>query len=259
MNMSQTLAITSEQLGGMSNAQRDAMFLSTPLVLDLNGNGIETLKAASGVLFDLNGTGNAQQWGWVGGGDGLLALDRNGDGIINNGSELFGSGFLMADGKRAADGFAALASLDSNHDHKINASDAQFNQLRVWVDANHDGKTDAGELKSLADLGIVEFGLDISKTHELNNGNVVGLLSSYTTADGVVHQIGDVWFAKNKDGTPASDVKLGDLLAQPEAPLLGGHAAGATPAAQPSTTTPELLHHRLKPISDDDENKFPLI
>ena len=252
--------MTYDQVQSLSNAQADARMYSTPLVLDLNGNGIETLSASNGVLFDLNGTGNAQQWGWVGGGDGLLALDRNGDGSINNGSELFGAGFVMNDGKRAADGFAALASLDSNSDHMLQASDEQFYQLRVWVDANHDGKTDAGELKSLADLGIIELNLNAAQTSEVNNGNYVGLLSSYTTSDGVVHQLGDVWFAKNPDGTPATDVKLGDLLAQPESALLGGSAAGAPVPAAATAATPELLQLRLKPIDEDENNRqMPLI
>jgi hypothetical protein len=142
----------------------------------------------------------------------------------------------------------------------LQAADEQFNQLRVWVDGNHDGKTDAGELKSLADLGIIEMNLNASQTSEVNNGNYVGLLSSYTTADGVVHQLGDVWFAKDKDGMPATDVQLGDLLAQPEAALLGGSAAGTPVPSAPGAGTPDLVQLRLKPLDEDENNRqMPLI
>lgn len=97
----------------MSGAQTAALALSTPLVLDLDGNGVQTLGLSSNVRFDLNATGTALNTGWVGQGDGLLAIDINGDGQVNDGSELFGSSYTLADGTRAQDGFAALASAGS--------------------------------------------------------------------------------------------------------------------------------------------------
>jgi hypothetical protein len=130
----------------------------------------------------------------VGPGDGLLALDRNGDGVINDGSELFGSATKLADGATAGNGYVALAAMDSNHDGKISALDGGFGDLRVWVDANADGVSQAGELKTLAKLRITSLNLDVQTDGSVDHGNIIGLTSSYTTADGGQHAAADVWF-----------------------------------------------------------------
>jgi len=174
--------------------QQAAMPLSSPIVLDLNGNGINTLNLSAGVQFDLLATGNKSNVGWVGGGDGLLVLDRNGDGVINNGSALFGEGTTLANGQKAANGYQALAELDANGDGVIDAKDTQFNNLRVWVDGNADGVSQADELKSLADLNIAKLNLDVQKTSIVDNGNLIGMVSTFETTDGAVHQAADVWF-----------------------------------------------------------------
>ncbi|EEF23950.1 conserved hypothetical protein, partial [Ricinus communis] len=93
LSSAQGNALTSTQIQAMSTDQANALFNAThglsPIVLDLNNNGINTLSSNAGVSFDLNADGTKEQAGWVGGGDGLLVLDRNGDGSINDGSELF--------------------------------------------------------------------------------------------------------------------------------------------------------------------------
>ena len=187
----------------MSAGQLDAFFAASPIVLDLDGNGISTIAASSGVSFDLNASGTKQQVGWVGGGDGLLVMDRNGDGLINDGSELFGVATVGANGQRAGNGYAAMGFEDSNHDGVLDAKDAHWNELKVWVDANHDGVTETGELKTLAEVGVASIDLHAQTTSEVNNGNYVGLVSSYTTTDGSTHQVADVWFSKNTSATTA--------------------------------------------------------
>jgi hypothetical protein len=122
-------------------------------------------------------------------------MDLNGDGQINSGAELFGDRTVLADGSRAVDGWAALRGLDSNHDGKIDAHDAQFNQLRVWVDADSDGVTDAGELHSLTDQGIASIDLAADGRSVQQNGNVVQAFSTYNTIDGATHEVADVGFA----------------------------------------------------------------
>ena len=124
--------------------------------------------------------------------DGLLALDLNGDGQINSGAELFGSSTVLPNGAHAADGWVALKTLDSNGDGKLDAQDAQFNQLRVWVDANGNGQTDAKELGTLADHHIASIDL-AANTHSIQqNGNVVQGFSTYTSTDGTTHEVADV-------------------------------------------------------------------
>jgi hypothetical protein len=167
----------------------------TPIVLDLNGNGISTLAMANGVQFDLLASGKPVQTGWVAPSDGLLVRDLNADGAINNGTELFGNATVLSDGSKASDGYQALAELDSNHDGVISNADTVYSQLGVWIDADTDGFSDAGELRSLADLGITEIAVTAQVTTTQDNGNTIGLTSSYQTADGVSHLAGDVWFA----------------------------------------------------------------
>jgi len=252
----------------MSPKQIDALILVSPIVLDLDGNGVHTSSASQGVTFDLNATGNAHKVGWVSATDGLLVRDINHDGKINDGSELFGVGTKLADGTRAGNGFAAMAAMDTNHDGKLSIADKDFKELQVWVDANHDGKTDAGELHKLSEFGIVSLDLHGLVGKEVDQGNLLGLTSSYTTADGAQHAMADVWFAK--DVAPATSaheqppVQLHELLAPPATEVLPPAAStpASTPAA-PTVTHGSVSHDSASLVSIDksllpiDENKAP--
>jgi hypothetical protein len=130
----------------------------------------------------------------------------NGDGQINDGGELFGEGTVLADGSKAKDGYVALNAIDSNLDGLIDANDAAFGQLMVWTDRNSDGKTNAGELASLSDLGITSLSGSATQSSEMNNGNLIGLMGSYTTADGATHTMGDVWFSVDNSGQKVFDL-----------------------------------------------------
>lgn len=125
-----------------------------PLILDLDGDGLETVGVAAGVLFDHDGDGVRSGTGWVSGDDGFLVLDRNGNGQIDNGRELFGDSTPLAAGGTALDGFAALAQEDTNADGRVDSLDANWSNLRVWRDLNQDGVSQAGELFTLGSLGI---------------------------------------------------------------------------------------------------------
>jgi hypothetical protein len=205
--MTQADAFTASQLAAMSTDQL-AVLTTSPLILDLNGDGVQTLHWAANTHFDIDGDSDLDQTGWVGEGDGLLALDRNNDGTINDGRELFGTATVLGDGSRAPDGFAALAELDSNHDGRIDAGDEAFASLRVWMDANKDGVSQGGELYSLSSLGIASINLEAQQTSELNNGNWIGLNGSYQTVDGEVHSIVDAWF---RSGEAGQDIDLTQL------------------------------------------------
>ncbi len=138
-------------LNKFNNGQSAWLPPVSPLVLDLDGDGIEltAVTGSNSVYFDMNNDGNFKEaTGWVTGGDGLLAMDRDNNGTIDNQSELFGNSAT------AANGFLNLKTLDSNGDNKITSADAQWSKLRVWVDENSDGVSQAAELKTLAALGI---------------------------------------------------------------------------------------------------------
>jgi trimeric autotransporter adhesin len=219
-------------------------------VLDLDGNGVRTTAAADGVNFDLNATGNAQRVGWASATDGLLVMDRNGDGRINDGSELFGTGTRDAAGSRAVDGYQAMRFEDSNGDGLLSAADARFSELQVWVDANQDGKTDAGELQGLVDLGIVSLDLGAAAGTQVDNGNLLGLVSHYTTVDGSQHQMADVWFTKD-----TSAPSIGELLSGPahelltgSAPTAGAATSGGASAAPAHVRWPDLADPSGTPL-----------
>ncbi|MGB4058507.1 MAG: type I secretion C-terminal target domain-containing protein, partial [Alphaproteobacteria bacterium] len=163
-------------------------FRITPLVLDLNGNGIELIPADAGVMFDMNNNGTLDKTSWVGGNDGLLALDVNGDGVITNQSELFGNTDTLDHG------FANLAGHDINGDGTINSSDAIFQSLLIWQDANSDGVSQSAELHSLSDLGIVSIDLAAIETGVDVGDAYVSHQSTFTLADGSEQQIVDAWF-----------------------------------------------------------------
>ncbi|MBT0341861.1 calcium-binding protein, partial [Vibrio campbellii] len=145
-----------------------------PLILDLDGNGVSLTEST---YFDHNANGIANRTQWVSSTDGLLALDRDGNGTIDSGRELFGDNTLDANGDVASDGYAALKAFDSNGDDVINQKDQVFDQLKVWVDANSDGVSQENELKTLKSLGVESIDL----THD-------NLHSQYHDTSGKSHQ-----------------------------------------------------------------------
>jgi len=229
MSMTQVAAFSTDDYALMSGAQQAALNAVSPIILDLDGNGVKTLSAAEGVQFDLTGTGNVGQYGWVGQGDGLLVRDVNNDGVINDGRELFGAATQLADGRSAGNGYVAMTALDANQDGRLDANDDAFSQLKVWVDGNQDGQTDIGELRGLVDFGITSLSLGYESSDRMDNGNAVAMVGSYETGDGQTHEMADVWFAKARSEAPPPQII--DLLADAPSDL---HLP-ADQAAQPAT------------------------
>ncbi|WP_107820362.1 calcium-binding protein [Neisseria sicca] len=171
-----------------------------PLILDLDGDGIETVShnGYKGALFDHDGDGIRTASGWVASDDGLLVVDRNGDGIINDGKELFGDSSVLKDGTKAAHGYAALAEYDSNGDGVVDAKDADFDKLRVWRDLNQDGVSQKEELFTLEEVGVQSLNVAYQDTNQnLGNGNRLAQEGSYTGKDGNVRKMGDLLFGNN--------------------------------------------------------------
>jgi Ca2+-binding RTX toxin-like protein/subtilisin-like proprotein convertase family protein len=178
---------------GTSLAQ--ALFVD-PLVIDLDGDGVELLNGVeSGVTFDVDSDGYAESTGWVAPDDGFLARDLNGNGKIDDARELFSNTTGSA-----TTGFGALAALDANGDGKIDQNDPAFGQLVIWQDANGNGKTDAGELKTLTELGITSISLDKTAVNASSNGNLVLSTGTVTLNDGQTRTIAEVGLGHAGDG-----------------------------------------------------------
>ncbi|RVT87169.1 hypothetical protein DXV76_03540 [Rhodobacteraceae bacterium CCMM004] len=158
-----------------------------PLVIDLDGDGIElTALADSQAHFDLDGDGFAERTGWVAPDDALLAVDSNGNGQIDDISELFGSATQT--------GYEQLAPYDTNGDGKIDAQDADFGSLLIWQDLNGDGVSDTGELVSLSVAGIASISVVATATNYSVNGNDIIETAKVVFDDGTITQSGEVLF-----------------------------------------------------------------
>lgn len=138
----------------------------SPIVIDLGNNGIQLGEAGRGVYFDVDADGNRDYVQWVrpGGDEAFLALDLTGNGLVDDGAELFGVGtpLVLEGGRKAPNGFVGLAQYDQrqlggNDDGYITPADAIWPQLRLWLDSNADGIATRNEMRSLDALGITRL------------------------------------------------------------------------------------------------------
>jgi len=151
--------------GWFSTGQCCQPFTPSPIVIDVDGSGLHLTDATTGVLFDFFSLGRLQlSWTASGSTNAFLVLDRNSNGIIDNGAELFGN-LTLQPKSPDANGFLALAQYDlasngGNGDYQISKRDAIFSQLRLWRDLNHNGVSEASELSLLQASDIESIDLN---------------------------------------------------------------------------------------------------
>jgi Ca2+-binding RTX toxin-like protein len=194
-----TITIT-DSLGKSTTVPYEITFLkrgtsAPPIVFDLDGDGLELVAYdGSSIRFDMDADGTADVTGWVAADDGLLALDRNGDGIVNDVSEIS----FQRDAQGALTDLEGLRAFDTNRNGFLDAGDARFAEFRIWRDGNQDGISQTGELVSLEQAGILNVSLTIALTGanpDEANDNVVYGTTQYTKSDGSHGIVGDVFLA----------------------------------------------------------------
>jgi Ca2+-binding RTX toxin-like protein len=166
-----------------------------PVVLDLDGDGVELVDARDAkAQFAMLTDTSTLATGWVGADDAFLALDRNGDGVINDGSEIS----FVQDLPDAISDLDGLSAFDTNGNGQLDAGDERFGEFRVWQDANQDGVSQSAELQTLTERGIASIGLLRTLTGDTPDGaagNVITATSDFTRLDGTRSTAADVSIA----------------------------------------------------------------
>jgi hypothetical protein len=181
-----SISFTSVSLSASSQNRK-----ADPIVLDLDGNGIKATGIQDGKLFDINADGKMDLTSFILGKDGLLALDRNRNGKIDNGSELFG------DQHGALNGFEELRKLDKNEDGVVDAGDSGFADLGVLMIKQ--GHPDEMQLTSLAQAGVAALRLAYQNTDEaVNPDATIAQKGTFIRANGTEGLAADLLLAYRK-------------------------------------------------------------
>lgn len=157
-----------------------------PLVIDLDGDGIELINKNNNIFYDINEDGLADRTGWVSADDGILVFDKNNDGIINDHSEMFGNDQIG--------GFEMLGHYDDNQDGVIDVQDVIWSSLKIWQDRNQDGYSQNNEFISFNDLSIQSIDLNVTNIDTVIEGNLVTAVGAFNTATGSSFNAYDAWF-----------------------------------------------------------------
>ncbi|PHM22954.1 hypothetical protein [Xenorhabdus ehlersii] len=183
-----------QNYGSLESMINNNINLPSPLVIDLNNDGVKTIAEGS-VFFDLDNNNSKESVGWIDKNDGFIVYDKNNDGKIDSGAFLFGNHTEINGLSNFKNGFHALSQLDSNNDLIISKDDNDWNNLKVWQDKNTNGIVDNDELNTLSDIGIKEIDLNYKgKPFIDDNKNLHKDISQVTWDYGDKTDIVDVWF-----------------------------------------------------------------
>ncbi len=182
----------------LGNAQNQII---DPLVISMNGQAVTTTSLANGSFVDYRNTGFEEQSSWFSSNAGILVDVTNPAGTLNNGFTIIGTGTTNQNGNvQGQTGFTQLASMDTNHDGVINASDTDFNQIEIWVGSN--GQAGSGQLETLAQAGITSISLNTSSVNTTDaNGDKLVATSNVTYSNGTTGTLSDMNMAVNTSNT----------------------------------------------------------
>jgi hypothetical protein len=182
----------------------------SPIIVDTARNGYKLTGVAGGVLFDMNGDGTPERTAWTrrDSDDAFLAMDRNGNGRIDDGSELFGNyspAFADGGAGSALNGFEALKFTQgpgygpSVVDHQVDARDAVFSELLLWRDVNHNGISEPEELTPADRAGVRSIGTEYREKKRVDKyGNEFRQKGRITWADGKTDAVFDIWLKRDQ-------------------------------------------------------------
>jgi Ca2+-binding RTX toxin-like protein len=228
-----------------------------PVVLDLDNSGIRSTPITAS--FDIDGDGIRDHTAWISGGQAFLALDRNRNGSIDNGAEIS----FLNDLPGATTDLEGLAAYDSNKDGIFDARDARFGEFLVWQDRNENGISEAGELKSLLEMGIASISLSITKATPSDEGGQAILgTSTFTRSDGTTGAVGDIalrWDQANTSANAAAAAAADTTASLTPQPLPIGTALALDRDGDGVITVPSEVLTLTAAIAEFDSNRDTLI
>lgn len=163
---------------------------STPVIIDLDGDGLELIPMVDSQIVYQDGDGVDVRWGWVAPDDGILAFDADGDGAVDGPVEFELTRYLEG----AETDLEGLSAFDTNQDGVFDAADEAFDRFLIWRDLDSDGVCDAGEAIGLDEAGVVAIDLSLNGNRSVIGGNLVHNTTTVTLADGSTRVGYDVAF-----------------------------------------------------------------
>lgn len=230
-----------------------AEHMISPIVIDLDNDGIETLSKDNNIYFDHDGNGFAERTGWIAPDDGLLVYDINQDGKIDTGRELWGNNSVI-NNSLAKNGFAALKHWDTDNNNQIDSNDSIWKYLQIWKDNNSNAIADNGELYDLSFFNISSISTQYQTTTLIDrNGNAHRQSGEFKFNDGSTGIATDVWFDTNQTDSDYSHKEY-NIDSFSDIPFIRGY--GILPDIYNIASTNDQLYALLTQLTTSPEKGF---